>query len=71
MSTNLKNPRLPLEDWISQAEAARLRGISRQAISRLVKRQRLRTFVIGGTKFVSRTDVLNFVPEPVGRKSSK
>lgn len=71
MSTNLKSQRTPLEDWISQAEAARVRGISRQAIGRLIQRKRLRILVVGGTKFVSRSEVISFMPAQVGRKPAK
>lgn len=56
----------PLE-WITQAEAARLRNVSRQAIAKLVSNGRLRTFALGGRSFVSRADVLAFEPNPPGR----
>ncbi len=54
-------------EWISQAEAARLRGVSRQAIARLVKRGRLRVLKIGGRLLVRREDVERFIPEQPGR----
>jgi excisionase family DNA binding protein len=54
-------------DWLSQAEAAQLRGVTRQAIARLIKRGRLRTLVVGGRTLVSRADVEAFVPRPAGR----
>ncbi|MBL8540315.1 MAG: helix-turn-helix domain-containing protein [Betaproteobacteria bacterium] len=54
-------------DWITQAEAARLRNVTRQAIARLVGNGRLRTLDIGGRSFVSRSDVLAFEPNPPGR----
>jgi excisionase family DNA binding protein len=44
-------------DWISQAEAARLHGVSRQAISKMIRVGRLRTFEIGGHVLVNRFDV--------------
>ena len=66
MSTNLKKEFDPTE-WISQAEASRLRGVSRQAISKLVSNGRLRTVEVGGRIFVSRADVLAFEPNPAGR----
>ncbi len=62
MSTNIRP-----EQWISQAEAARLRGVSRQAISKLVMKKRLRTLDIGGTTFVFKDDVIRFVPKKGGR----
>jgi len=53
--------------WISQAEAARLRSVTRQAIAKLVSSGRLRTVVVGGRTFVSRADVMAFEPLPAGR----
>lgn len=55
------------EDWISQAEAARLRGVSRQAVARLVVRGRLAVRRIGGRDLVLRDEVLTFDPLPSGR----
>ena len=60
-----------LSDLITQAEAARLRGVTREAIYDLVARGRLETIEIGGKKFVRRTDVLNFELLPAGRPVTK
>ena len=54
-------------DWISQAEAARLRGVSRQAIARLVKRGRLTVLEIGGRLLVRRKEIVTFKPGSAGR----
>ncbi len=54
-------------NWISQAEAARIRNVSRQAISQLVKAGRIRTLEIGGRTLVQRQDVEEFIPLPPGR----
>ncbi|MFN8867673.1 MAG: helix-turn-helix domain-containing protein [Pseudomonadota bacterium] len=54
-------------EWVNQAEAARLRGVSRQAIAKLAANGRLKTLAVGGRTFVSRADVLAFVPNPPGR----
>ena len=69
MSTYFKreNP----DDWISASEAARLRGVSRQAIGNLLLRGRLRTLKFGGKTFVNRKDVEAYVPDPGGRPSKK
>ena len=56
-----------LDDWISQAEAARLRGVSRQAIAKLIRRGRLTAIRIGGHVFVSRREVEAFSQQPAGR----
>jgi len=45
--------------WISQAEAARIRGVSREAIRKLVAKDRFRTLSIGGRKLIHREDVLS------------
>lgn len=58
-------------DWISLSEAARLRGVSRQAISKLVKKGRLKSIVIGGHVLVNRTDVESFEPQDAGRPKIK
>lgn len=67
LSTHYKNKRILLSDWISQAEAARLRGTSRQAISKLVRKGRLRSIVIGGHTFVNRAEIVSFRPQAAGR----
>lgn len=59
------------DDWISASEAARLRGVTRQAIGSLVRRGRLRTLKFGGKTFVSRRDVEAYVPDPGGRPRKK
>lgn len=66
MSTNLKKEFDPTE-WISQAEASRLRGVSRQAIAKLVSCGRLRTIDVGGRTFVSRAEIVAFAPKRAGR----
>ena len=66
MSTYLSKAIDPTE-WISQAEASRIRGVSRQAIAKLVSNGRLRTLEVGGRAFVSRADVVAFEPNPAGR----
>lgn len=63
MSTYLRDP----TDWISQAEAARLRKVSRQAIALLVKKGRLPVLKIGGRVLVRRKEVVEFTPESAGR----
>ena len=67
MSTNKSPAGFDFTDWITQAEAARLRKVTRQAIARLVGNGRLRTLDIGGRSFVNRSDVLAFEPHPPGR----
>jgi excisionase family DNA binding protein len=54
-------------EWVSQAEAARIRGVSRQAISRLIKKGRFKVLEIGGKILLNRSEVEAFVPELPGR----
>jgi hypothetical protein len=61
----------PTQDLISQAEAARLRDVSRASISELIKRGRLTPIVIAGKVLVRRSDVLKFKALKRGRPMSK
>lgn len=58
-------------DLITQAEAARLRNVSRSAISDLVKRGKLKVKTIGSVPFLSRREVLSYTPEVGGRPAGK
>lgn len=60
-----------LQDLITQAEAARLRGVSREAIYGLVARGKLSVVEIGGQKFVRRSEVESYTPEAGGRPPTK
>lgn len=44
-----------------------MRGVSRQAIAKLVASGRLKTLDIGGRKFVRRDEILSFEPNQAGR----
>jgi predicted DNA-binding protein (UPF0251 family) len=59
------------EGWISQAEAARIRGVSQQAIDNLVKRNRFKTLKFGGRTLLNRADVENYQPHPPGPRVNK
>jgi len=63
MSTYLFKP----DEWVSQAEAARIRGVSRQAIARLVAKGRFRLLKAGGRPLLKRSDVENYKSEMAGR----
>ena len=70
MSTDLPADKFDPSEWISQAEAARLQGVSRQAISKLVRTGRLKSVRVGGHVLVSRRDISGFSPLPAGRPAS-
>ncbi len=69
MSTNLTN--INLFDWVSQAKAARLRGVTRQAISKLIKGKKLKTLEVGGHVLVNREEVLGYEGGSAGRPKTK
>lgn len=52
--------------WVSQAEAAEIRGVTRQAIADLVKKGRFQTLAIAGKLLLSRSEVEAFQPKPPG-----
>ena len=54
------------DDLISQADAARIRGVSHQAIVHLVKQGRFKVSKIGGRIFLSRTEVESYRPGKPG-----
>lgn len=56
-----------LGEFISQAEAARIRGVTQQAMVNLVKKNRFQTMRIGGRTLLSRSDVEAFQPKMPGR----
>lgn len=60
-----------LHDLITQSEAARMRGVSREAICGLVARGKLSVVEIGGRKFVKRREVENYTPGIGGRPPNK
>jgi predicted DNA-binding protein (UPF0251 family) len=70
MSNKYKKNFDPTE-WISQSEAARMRGISRQAIGIYVKRGRFTTFLMGGKTFLLRSEMENFEPQKRGPKPKR
>ena len=71
MSTYFSRTPIDLSDWITQAEAARLRGTTRQAIAKLIKQKRLATLEVGGRRFVRRQDVLAYEPLQAGRPKAE
>ncbi|HEX7998676.1 MAG TPA: helix-turn-helix domain-containing protein [Pyrinomonadaceae bacterium] len=56
-----------LLDLISQTEAARLRGVSPEAIADLIRRGRLSSIDVGGKRFLRRSEVENFKKQKGGR----
>ena len=58
---------IPPGKWISQSDAARIRGVSPQAISDLVQKGRFRILKIGGKTFLDRREVQNYKTKRTGR----
>jgi len=61
---------LNANEWMSKGDAARARGVSRQAIWELVNRGRLTTRRFKGRVYVSRAEVSGFARQPRGLKES-
>jgi hypothetical protein len=57
--------------WVSQAKAAEIRGVSRQAIAGLLKKGRFTTLSIGGKILLKRSEVEEFKPKPPGPSPKK
>jgi excisionase family DNA binding protein len=66
-TTSFSKEKLVADKWISQAEAARIRGVSPQAIGRLLKKGRFRSLQIGGRILLDRREVENYRPKRTGR----
>jgi excisionase family DNA binding protein len=66
-STTFSKKKFVTEDWVSQSEAARIRGVSPQAIGRLIKKGRFRTLEIGGKVLLNRHEVETYKPKRTGR----
>jgi hypothetical protein len=60
-----------LGDLITQAEAARLRGVTPVAIVDLIRRGRLQTVEIAGRRLLRRQDVINFREKAGGRPRNR
>jgi predicted DNA-binding protein (UPF0251 family) len=59
-------------NYILQAEAARIRGVSQTAIANLIRRGRLSAVSVAGRTLVLRSEVEAFVPQPrTGRPPKK
>lgn len=71
MSETTKIDENDIDDWISQVEAARIRNVSKQAIAKLIHRKRLSAREIGGRMLVRRSEIVAFVPMPIGRPRKK
>jgi excisionase family DNA binding protein len=60
-----------MADLISQAEAARLRGVTRAAIQDLVRRGRISSANVGGRSLVYRSEIVNYEQGEPGRPKRK
>jgi len=65
---NLVAKKFSTADWITQSEAARLRGVSRQAINKLAKAGKVRTLEFAGVVLVHKQDIEGFEAAKPGRK---
>jgi excisionase family DNA binding protein len=60
-----------MKDLISQAEAARVRGVTRAAIRDLIRRSRIRSITLGGRDLVYRSEIEAFEKEKPGPKTEE
>ena len=65
--TTFSKKDLATDQWIPQSEAARIRGVTPQAIENLMKKGRFRTLSIGGRVLLDRREVENYKPKRTGR----
>lgn len=70
MSTHL-NSEIHPEHWVTPAEAARLRGVTRQAITKLIRAGRVGVLEIGGRRLIRRSDIVNFERRKPGRRKKR
>jgi biotin operon repressor len=56
-----------MDDFISQAEAARIRGVSRAAIQDLIRRERIQSIKLAGRVLVYRSEITNYQKGSPGR----
>jgi predicted DNA-binding protein YlxM (UPF0122 family) len=68
---DMSGTQLDVNDLMSQAEAAEFRGVSRAAITDLVKRGRLRVVEMFGKKLVYRSEIESFQKESKGWPKGK
>ncbi len=69
MSRKDKKETIEVSDLITVAEAAKLRGVSRQAIHALIARGRLSATEMFGKVLVHRSEISSFEPEQPGPKT--
>lgn len=70
MSTNLlKN--FKRDDWLSIAQVADMRGVTRQAISKLIKKGKINHIEIGGHILVHKDELKSYQPGKPGRPKGK
>jgi hypothetical protein len=66
-STHFSKNDLIAGEWISPAEAARIRGVTRQAMLRLMKKGRFGVLKIADKVFLNRREVKAYKIKPSGR----
>ena len=59
------------EDLVSQATAARMRGVSKQAITGLIQRGKLTTVIIDDHVFLLRKEIEDFKPDVPGPRAKQ
>jgi excisionase family DNA binding protein len=60
---------MKLDDYLTVNEAAKNRGVSRQAIQDLISRGRLKASRVGNQWLIHKRDLAGYKPDPGGRPS--
>jgi hypothetical protein len=69
--TSTPDKKFVAAEWVSQVDAAKIRGVTRQAIADLVAKGRFTTLSIGGKTLLKRSEVEHFTPKPPGPLPTK
>lgn len=59
------------DELLTVSQAAKVRGVTRQAINHLVREGKLPSVEIAGKRFLRRSDVEDFEPDRGGRPKEK
>lgn len=63
--------KIDTEELLTVAQAAEVRGVSRQAINHLIRQNKLEAVDIAGRRFVRRGDLERFAPDKGGRPKER
>jgi len=65
------NNNIKSSDYLSISQVAKIRGVTRQAISKLIKKGKIECVKIGGHILIHKDDLIKFKPGYPGRPRKK